>query len=153
METKEFRTAIPKNSRTIRFVSNSMGIGDEIIDALARKGMSQRDLAQKLGCTETLVSRWLGGLQNFTLRTIAHIEEVLEQDLILTPKKAKEKYREQAQIIIREVIISQALNEQLRDLPPHESYSVKVPVARKHTLQSFHAASLRRNNWQHIETV
>ena len=109
-----------------------MGIGQEIIAALERKGMTQRELAERLGCKETLVSRWLGGLQNFTLRTIAHIEEVLEQDLILTPNKAAEKYRKQAKIVVREVMLAEVANTHLRDMPVQESYSVGVRVSRSH---------------------
>ena len=115
MEKKEFRTALSQNSRTMRFVSKSAGIGQEILDALKRKNMTQRELAEKLGCSETLVSRWLGGLQNFTLRTLTQIEEVLEQDLILTPTKAAAKYKQNAETVVRQVLISQRVYEQLKD--------------------------------------
>ena len=36
------------------------------------QGMSQRDLAQLMGCTQNEVSRWCGGGHNFTLKTLAN---------------------------------------------------------------------------------
>ena len=53
------------------------------IDALLReKGWTKTDLARKTGKKCSEVSKWLSGTQNFTLRTIALIEEALECKLI-----------------------------------------------------------------------
>jgi len=161
MENKKFSSTIKANDRAKRFVSKSIGIGDEIIAALKRKGMTQRELAEKLGCTETLVSRWLGGLQNFTLRTLTHIEEVLEQDLILTPVKAAERYKQEAETTVSEVVISNILHEQLSyrvrdEQPSHESFDYirelyfvapgMSNVAKKHHLHNNVVA--KRSQWQ-----
>lgn len=161
MENKKFNSAIKANNRTKRFVSKSIGIGDEILAALKRKGMTQRELAEKLGCTETLVSRWLGGLQNFTLRTLTHIEEALEQDLILTPLKAAERFKEKTETSAHEVMISSILHDQLsyrvRDEHPsreifgftHEMYLVNPGMssaAKKHHLHNNVVA--KKSKWQ-----
>jgi len=115
METNDFFAPIDTNDKTHRFVSKSMDIGEEIIAILKRKGMSQRELADKLGCKETLVSRWLGGLQNFTLRTLTSIEEVLETDLVLTPSKAAEKYKKRPRVTVRQIVVSAEVHNSLRD--------------------------------------
>ena len=53
------------------------------IDALLReKGWTKTDLARKTGKKCSEVSKWLSGTQNFTLRTIALIEEALGYELI-----------------------------------------------------------------------
>lgn len=59
-------------------------IANRIYDLLEQKGMSQKDLAQKLGKTETEVSRWLCGTHNLTMATIAKIAVALDDDLITT---------------------------------------------------------------------
>ena len=53
------------------------------IDALLRKkGMTQRELARKLGRSEAVVSRWTTGFPNLTLKSIAEISTALGEPLI-----------------------------------------------------------------------
>ena len=53
------------------------------IDAILKeKGMTQRELARKLGCSEAVVSRWTTGFPNLTLRSIAEISTALGEPLI-----------------------------------------------------------------------
>lgn len=53
------------------------------IDAvLKEKGMSQRDLARKLGKSEAVISRWTTGFPNLTLRSIAELSTALGVPLI-----------------------------------------------------------------------
>ena len=59
-----------------------VAIANRIYDILDERGMSQRDLARKLGKTETEVSRWLSGTHNLTIATIAKIATVLNDDII-----------------------------------------------------------------------
>lgn len=49
---------------------------------LKDKHMSQRDLARKLGKDEAVVSRWITGFPNFTLRTLSQISVALGEPLI-----------------------------------------------------------------------
>jgi len=65
-------------------------IANRIYDLLEQKGMSQKDLAQKLGKTETEVSRWLCGTHNITMATLAKIAVALDDDIIVaTPQKRR----------------------------------------------------------------
>ena len=60
----------------------SDSIAEKLNSMLKKRGMSQRDLARKVGKTEAEVSRWLGGTHNFTLRTLALISTALGEDII-----------------------------------------------------------------------
>ena len=59
-------------------------IANRIYDLLEQKGMSQKDLAVRLGKTETEISRWLSGTHNLTMATLAKIAVALDDDLIMT---------------------------------------------------------------------
>ena len=65
-----------------RFVDKSLAISDRIIALLKQKEMTQRQLAEVLGKRESEISKWLTGTHNFTLRTIAKLEEVLCADIL-----------------------------------------------------------------------
>ena len=60
----------------------SVAIANRIYEILEARRMSQKDLAKKLGKTETEVSRWLSGTHNLTLATICKISAALEADVV-----------------------------------------------------------------------
>ena len=60
----------------------SVAIANRIYEILEARGMSQKDLAKKLGKTETEVSRWLSGTHNLTLATICKISAALEAEVV-----------------------------------------------------------------------
>lgn len=68
---------------TKKYVSKSLEIANAISLLLQSKGMTQKDLAQKLGKFEAEVSKWLSGNHNFTLRTIVAIETALGAEIIV----------------------------------------------------------------------
>jgi len=49
---------------------------------LKKKNMTQRDLAQKMGKSEAMVSRWITGFPNFTLRSLVQLSMALGEPLI-----------------------------------------------------------------------
>ena len=65
--------------------SFSFAVSDKIHKLLTDKGMTQKELAKKMGKTEAEVSVWLSGQHYFTLRTLAKISVVLGEDLIQIP--------------------------------------------------------------------
>ncbi len=65
-----------------RQVDIAVQIANRVYELLEEKGMSQKDLAKKLGKTETEVSRWLSGTHNLTIATIAKLAVALEDDII-----------------------------------------------------------------------
>lgn len=65
-----------------KFVNRSVEISDRIEEILKRKKISQREFAEKLGKSESEVSKWLCGTHNFTIKSLAKIESVLNEDVI-----------------------------------------------------------------------
>ena len=61
----------------------SRAIVDKIDDILKRDGITQRELAARLGCNETQITRWTRGFPNFTLSSLAKLSLALGESLIL----------------------------------------------------------------------
>ena len=64
---------------------------EKIKDALKRKGISQRELASRLGKDETAVSRWLSGRTGISRTSLDAIEEALGEKLDKSDVKSKVK--------------------------------------------------------------
>lgn len=64
----------------------SFGIAERICEILKLKGMTQKDFARMLGKRESEISKWLTGRHNFTTQTIARIETVLGNKIIVVSK-------------------------------------------------------------------
>ena len=77
---RECLEAIPED-RKAEF-ELSFAIATRIDELLKRKGMTQRELAQKLGKKESEVSKWLTGRHNFTTNTLARISIALDAPII-----------------------------------------------------------------------
>lgn len=78
-----FKTKVENVSPEIMAeVQLSAGIIARIDKLLKEKHMSQRDLARKMGKNEAVVSRWISGFPNFTLRTLSQISAALGEPLI-----------------------------------------------------------------------
>lgn len=68
-----------------------MDIAEQIYQYMKQAGnMKQKDLAEKLGKKESEISKWLNGNHNFTIETIAKIEDVFDKDILLVPMFAEE---------------------------------------------------------------
>lgn len=63
-------------------VELNMDIANKIDDILKAKGMTQRELATKMGKKESEISRWLTGTRGFTTRTIAAISAALDEQIV-----------------------------------------------------------------------
>lgn len=85
---EEIMSNVPKDVQVS--IDLSFDIVDRIYDILQSKGMTQKDLAVKLGKTEAEVCKWMRGTHNFTLSTISKIENALgEKILTVTPKRER----------------------------------------------------------------
>jgi transcriptional regulator with XRE-family HTH domain len=73
-------------SGVVRYVEHSMNIAKQIMLILEKRGTNQSFLANKLGKSESEISKWLQGTHNFTLKTISKIEDVLNESIIICPK-------------------------------------------------------------------
>lgn len=84
----EFKEALEKTNPALRKeVGFSFDIAKRISDVLAAKHWTQADLARATGKKASLVSRWLSGTHNFTIQTIAEIENALGVTLISVSNK------------------------------------------------------------------
>ncbi|WP_375443497.1 helix-turn-helix domain-containing protein [uncultured Fibrella sp.] len=59
-------------------------VGTQIRDIRKSKGVTQKELGERLGISEVAVNRYEAGNQNLTLRTIQKIVDVLEVKLFIT---------------------------------------------------------------------
>jgi transcriptional regulator with XRE-family HTH domain len=82
-----------------RAVTKKMDVAVRIRETLDQKGWTQKDLARKTGKSESEVSRWLSGKQNFTLDSLFLIEEALGAEIIQIPTLAKPSRRDARQSI------------------------------------------------------
>lgn len=73
------------------FVDKSLAIADRLRQVMEKKGIRQVDLAKLLGKSEPEISKWLAGMQNYTLRTISKLEAALGQSLIVIPQSEPAK--------------------------------------------------------------
>jgi len=72
---------------TKRYVQKNLTFVAEVARLMQEKGWTQKELAQKLGKTESEVSKWLSGTHNLTLKSIAKIEIALDANLLDVPAK------------------------------------------------------------------
>ena len=54
----------------------------KVMNRLEELSLSQKELAEKLGCSPQYVSRLLKGTENLTLETISKLEDSLQIDII-----------------------------------------------------------------------
>lgn len=74
-------------------VDFAIAIVDRIFELLERNGITQRELAKRLGKQETEISRWMQGTHNFTISTIRKIEKALgEPILVIANSNTSVKY-------------------------------------------------------------
>ena len=60
----------------------SFAIAIKVRSRMKELGITQKELAEQLGCTQQHISVLLGGKVNMTLETLAKLEEALSFDLI-----------------------------------------------------------------------
>lgn len=74
------------------FIKLNVEIANRIYDILDERGLSQRDFARMMGKTEAEISRWLSGTHNFTMATIAAINVVLNENVLVVPEKEQYQF-------------------------------------------------------------
>ncbi len=82
---EEIRKSTPKEIDL--YMTRSFDIVDRIYEILQLKNLDQKDLALLLDKKESEISKWMSGSHNFTLKTLAKIEEVLGAPIIKVIKK------------------------------------------------------------------
>ncbi len=105
------------------FIDNSFDFSDRIQFILDKKNLEQKDLARLLKKNESEISKWLSGSHNFTVKTLAKIEDVLGEKLyevvnedVISDKKVELVYLIDPQQIY--------IPEQKKDKSHLKSYSI-----------------------------
>ena len=80
MKNKEFADAYRRNKPLADFI-------DEMLSLRAKKGWTQKDLADRLGMKVPNISRIEAGKQNITFSTMQKISEALNGKLLITLRK------------------------------------------------------------------
>lgn len=75
----KIRASTPKDVKLM--IDHSFAIVDRIDEIMIKKNISQRQLAEMLGKKESEISKWMRGTHNFTLKTIAKLEAVLNEPI------------------------------------------------------------------------
>ena len=53
-----------------------------MLDKMEELGLTQKSLAQRMGCSQQYISRVLKGTENLSIETIAKIERALEIEIL-----------------------------------------------------------------------
>ena len=75
-------TSIDRNDPLVRFVNRSLHFGSLLMDLMVMKGWDEANVILKLGITETCMQSYISGNHDFTLREIAAIESLFNEDFI-----------------------------------------------------------------------
>lgn len=65
------------------WLRHSQHIAVKLLMYMKREGLTQRALAERLGCTQQYVSRILKGTENLSLETITKLEQAMDTQLIV----------------------------------------------------------------------
>jgi transcriptional regulator with XRE-family HTH domain len=98
----EILGSIPSYEKRANRISND--IGAQIYKYMKESNINQRQLAEKLGKKESEISKWLNGNHNFTIETIAKIEDILGKNIVLVPMFAKEDMNFEYRPIVHNII-------------------------------------------------
>ena len=59
------------------WLRHSQMIAMRVLDEMENKGLTQKEFAQRVGCSQQYISRILKGKENFSIETISKIEAAL----------------------------------------------------------------------------
>lgn len=88
MRSKIAQRIVDETPQEVRiFVRKYGDIVVRINQLLREKGYTQKELASKLDKTPSEISKWLNGDHNFTLRSIAKLEAILGEPILIVAKR------------------------------------------------------------------
>ncbi len=93
MASKYFDKVLSNSSQESKvFISKTFDIVEQIGELLQKRKITQKDLSKMLGKNESEVCKWLSGSHNFTIKTLSKIETVLNDSIILTPRRFRHSF-------------------------------------------------------------
>lgn len=93
---EETKTVARAKSRLANksYTKISNRIAFEILERLDELGWTQKQLAEKMDVYPQQVNKWVKGNENFTIATLARLEEVLETKLIEVTNRSEIRIKE-----------------------------------------------------------
>lgn len=86
------------------FIDNSYDLSKRIDYLLRQNDLDQKELAKRLNKKESEISKWMTGSHNFTLKTLAKIEDVLGEKLLVIANEEVEEKKKDVGIIYIETM-------------------------------------------------
>lgn len=117
------------NNESKLFVSRSLAIANQILVLLDKKGLKQKDLANMLGKKEAEISRWLTGFHNFTVKSIAKIENALGEQIIYTAQESEEEITKAVHALTIKTPVFERTNNPMRMKDFVSAGSMRVTTA------------------------
>ena len=93
---EETKTVARAKSRLANKIYSKISnlIAFEILERLDELGWSQKQLAERMDVYPQQVNKWVKGNENFTIATLARLEEVLQTKLIEVPSRSQVMIKE-----------------------------------------------------------
>lgn len=77
------------DSENEQWLDRSFQIILNVVRAMRKQGLKQKDLAERMGVTPQYISKILKGKENLSLQTISKLEEVLGIQLLIIPESVR----------------------------------------------------------------
>ena len=87
-------------------VNMSVEISNRIEEILKTKGITQKECAELLDKSESEISKWMSGMHNFTLKSIARIETVLGDKVIKVCAVRNLNNTEKRKLVLKRVSVN-----------------------------------------------
>lgn len=78
------------------FVQLIGDLAQQVKNDMAAQGLTRRALAQRLGKSESEITKWLSGMHNLTLQSVAKLSTALQLDLLVTRDQPLGHFGQQA---------------------------------------------------------
>lgn len=92
LESQQVGTASQWRKDNGGWLSYSQHITLQVLRKMDEQGVTQVELAQRMGCTQQYVSNLLKGSSNMTLETIGRLENALNLDILKTALTDTDRY-------------------------------------------------------------
>lgn len=112
------------------YVKKNLEISEQVSHLLKQKGWTQKEFAEKLEKEPSEVSRWLTGLHNLTLQSLAKMEAVLSEEIIITPQEACKKYHSIEYVVLKvHAQENETPVERVHSYPDNPQFEIKPVLA------------------------
>ena len=120
MRSKIAQRIIDETPEDVKIFTRMYGdIVVRVFQILKEKGISQKELAQRLDKTPSEISKWLSRDHNLTLKSLAKLQAELGEVIIYTPKH--DSYHVQIRATVTKIVApQQPLGKELKFIPAAE---------------------------------